>query len=1264
MLARGTVVDRRFEIELEAGSGGFGTVYRALDRQSGQPVALKVLHEARGEAVDAARFSREAQLLAELDHPNIVAYVGEGVTEEGRSFLVMEWLEGETLASRLDHEPLTLGDALFVVRGAASGLAEAHRRGIVHRDLKPSNLLLRDGSVERVMLLDLGIARRAGLSLTRSGQVMGTPRYMSPEQGWGREVGPAADVFALGCVAFECLTGVPAFAAEHPAAALAKVLFEGAPRLASVRADVPEPVAALVDRMLAREPAERLPDGAAVVTALAALPAALEGPAPGARTAPAVFGRDELRLASVVIAEVSSTVDSWLHRELSARASYVELSAGGRAIVATFLHEGPSAVDQAANAVAAARFVLERSSRSKVAVVTGRVRDKERSEGELVARGSALMAALPGAVSLDDITVSLLEGRLRTVVRDGVPIADDEVVLDESRLLLGQPTPCVGREQELSTLEHVFDACVDESSARAVLVTADAGAGKSRIRHELLRRLAAAGKEPLVLSGRADATRQGASFGVLAHALRELFGGADRGAQEERIRARVGRHFTGDEAERVAEFLGELAGVPFAESPRLASARVDTRGMRAQVAGAWVDLLRAECALRPVLLLLEDLHWSDAASLDLVEVALREVVEVPLMVVGFARPELVERRPALWRGRAQELPLQPLGKRACGRLAREVLGAAMSDAEVDRLVEQSAGNALFLEELIRAAHEGKSAHAPATVLAMLQARIGRLEAPLRRVLRAASLFGETFVSAGVLEIHGSAASERDLERWLSLLVREEIVELRRGERALGAPPYRFRHALMREAAYALLTDEDRIVGHRAAAAFLAARGGEPAAVAEHFALAGDTETAATHLETAAAQAYDRGDLETAGHLAKRGLALGATGAARGTMLAVEANLLVRTWDWHTGLQAGEEALRLLAPGSAWWSRAVTAIICFYAYRNDRAAALALAEGFLRSEPSASARLHYVDAVAHVASAMTHIGFTSIGRRGLARIAEVAPDLARYPGVNAFVTLIRCTLLRHTTDDMAAQLRAARTSVAIYAEAGGDPLVAILAQDTLGEVLFRAGQNEEAEVGLRGALATARAISHVYAQSHVSLAFAHGLLVSEQPESDLEAESLALAVLETKGISAGYEAMARHILAQVLARRGERTRAVAEAERAIALSEHTPVRRLQMIATRAALFASPEEARATVETALALLEQIGGEGGYAEAGALLVAADVLFACGEPARAAETLARARRGLLGRAAGFDEPARERFLANVPLHARIVARAAALLD
>jgi serine/threonine protein kinase len=266
------VVDGRFALEREHRRGGMGTVWRARDLQSQRPIALKLLHSSTLEQHE--RFQREALLLAELAHGSIVSYVASGRTAAGVPYLAMEWLEGETLAERLARQPLSLRETLALARVTASGLAVAHRRGIVHRDLKPSNLFLRASSVDDVVLLDLGIARRitSSVALTQAGAVLGTPSYMAPEQAQGRvDIVPAADVFSLGCVLFECLSGAPPFTGHQVLTVLARLLFEETPSLRELRPELPAPLCELIARMLAKPPGQRPADADAVLAGLAGL---------------------------------------------------------------------------------------------------------------------------------------------------------------------------------------------------------------------------------------------------------------------------------------------------------------------------------------------------------------------------------------------------------------------------------------------------------------------------------------------------------------------------------------------------------------------------------------------------------------------------------------------------------------------------------------------------------------------------------------------------------------------------------------------------------------------------------------------------------------------------------------------------------------------------------------------------------------------------------------------------------------------------------
>ena len=196
----GDVVAARFELTRLAATGGMGSVFRARDLLTGEDVALKTIRGC-GDEQQAERFEREAALLAQLEHPAIVRYVAHGRCE-GQHYLVMEWLEGESLSARLWRGPLDHAESVLLGQRVAAALAALHARGIVHRDVKPSNLILCDGEVERVKLVDFGVARsRRARALTTVGAMVGTPGYMAPEQARGeRRIDARADIFALGCV--------------------------------------------------------------------------------------------------------------------------------------------------------------------------------------------------------------------------------------------------------------------------------------------------------------------------------------------------------------------------------------------------------------------------------------------------------------------------------------------------------------------------------------------------------------------------------------------------------------------------------------------------------------------------------------------------------------------------------------------------------------------------------------------------------------------------------------------------------------------------------------------------------------------------------------------------------------------------------------------------------------------------------------------------------------------------------------------------------
>jgi serine/threonine protein kinase len=262
-----------FEISSPLGEGAMGEVYRARDSRLNRDVALKVLPQSvAADAERLARFTREAQVLASLNHPNIGAIYGleEQRGESGQvTALVLELVDGATLADRLLQGAMPLEEALPIARQIADALAAAHEQGIVHRDLKPANIKLRpDGTVK---VLDFGLAKvdRAAGNLaesptltaitTREGVISGTAPYMSPEQARGKQVDKRADVWAFGCVLYELLTGVRAFTGETTTDVLAAVI-NREPDFKALSPATPPRIRRLLTRCLDKDPKRRLRD--------------------------------------------------------------------------------------------------------------------------------------------------------------------------------------------------------------------------------------------------------------------------------------------------------------------------------------------------------------------------------------------------------------------------------------------------------------------------------------------------------------------------------------------------------------------------------------------------------------------------------------------------------------------------------------------------------------------------------------------------------------------------------------------------------------------------------------------------------------------------------------------------------------------------------------------------------------------------------------------------------------------------------------------
>lgn len=269
-----------YRIVERLGEGGMGIVYAAEDTVLGRRVAIKTLTAARNSNDNhfRGRFLREARSISKLSHPHIATIYDYGETVDGQPYIVMELIKGETLSHLMEHEALTIPRIIEIVEQVAEALAEAHRHGIIHRDIKPSNIAINERG--DVKVLDFGLAKEVGLdntdsiarglmnTQTREGVIVGTPMYLSPEQAMGVEVDERSDLFSLGSVLYECITGQPAFGAKNQGEILASVIRDDPPTPSRLNGNIPRELDRIAMKALAKKPDARYQTGAEMIADL------------------------------------------------------------------------------------------------------------------------------------------------------------------------------------------------------------------------------------------------------------------------------------------------------------------------------------------------------------------------------------------------------------------------------------------------------------------------------------------------------------------------------------------------------------------------------------------------------------------------------------------------------------------------------------------------------------------------------------------------------------------------------------------------------------------------------------------------------------------------------------------------------------------------------------------------------------------------------------------------------------------------------------
>lgn len=1266
------VLAGRFQIAEHAGKGASGDVYRALDLHTRRSVAIKVLTARQDESANE-RFSREIQLLGAIDDPHVVKLVASGVDELGRPYLAVEWLEGEDLARRQQRAPLDGHEALEVVRQSAMGLAALHAHGIVHRDIKPSNIFLSwtTRGALHVTLIDLGVARtETSTTITREGMMVGTPSYMSPEQVLGRAgLTAASDLFSLGVVLFELIARERPYRADDVFGLVAKIGLQEPPRVSSIAPGVPDELDTLVATAMAKEPGQRFATAIDLARALEVAPpyALSEARAdaedePTKTTAPLSIASTERRVVTTVFVRIASTMGAsaaWAPFDRIARAAggapYKLLSL---AFVAVF-GEARSTGDEAHRAARAALAIRAELPYSLIAIATGRsIAGASGLAADAIDRGVRLIEAGQGGAPVAPSARIYVDGATARLLGDSFEITEDGgscLVGEHSesaprRTFLGRVTPCVGRDRELSQLESIYDEVARESVARAAIVIGEAGGGKSRVRHELQHRMERHPACPWFLVARGSALGAGSPFGMIGSAMRSFARIQENepiAVQREKLAATV------RDAARspILPLLSRLASVDGAPS----RGAEDGALVSDQLRGAFEAWLRELAFDRPVCIILEDAHHGDAPSIRLVDGALGNLSDQPLFVIALGRPELDQRFPRLWQARDPTLlSLGKLSRRASVELAGSILGARAASAFVDGLVDRAGGNAFFLEELIRAAvtssddAPGTVSDLPDTVLGMVQARLDALGGGSKRVLKAASLFGEAFWPSAVASVLGDSTME--IEGAFRELVSKEVLERRSLSRFHDQEELTFRHAIVRDASYELLTDDDRKTGHGRAAEWLEANGEREAAVlARHFERAGQSARAMVHFERAAEQALVGSDFEGAIENAERALAYGATGSARGRLLLTVAE--ARRWrgELAMSLEAAAYAEEGLEPGSVEWFGAVREQVAAHGRLGHKDRIGTLADRALDQVAMKGAEGAQIAALVPAAVHLLYVG----DRRTAATVATrtetiTSRILGLEPRARARVHQLRGALAQ-SRDEHEIAIREQEAALQQFA-AANDRRASALVSSNLGFALLQLGALERAEEVLRNALV----LSHTLglgtiiplAKQNLGAVLARLGRLEEARHVQLQAVETFAALRDPR-----LEGTSRIHLALLDLACGE----IARAEETIAPVLESKFESL-IVGAHAALSivhlrrgdaqGSLKSARAAAE----LLEQLGAVEEF-DTLARVMLVEATTACGQYKEAAEAARAARARIDERADRIDDPdMRRSFLERTP--------------
>lgn len=891
------------------GEGGMGLVLAAEDAYLERPVALKVMKSEVANMPDAKqRFLREAMSMAQLKSAHVVTVHQVGEIND-TCFIAMELLEGETLESYLLREAPDLKEALRIAKEIAQALRAAHQKGLIHRDIKPENVFL-EGAQRTVKLLDFGLARPqvTNSKLTMTGMIMGTPSYMSPEQAHAKEVDARTDLFSLGCILYQLVTGRKPFDGPTAMSVLISIVEHEPPSPGLIRENVPEALDRLIMSLLAKDPEYRLQSAQDVIAAVIALENEF------------FEGGDKAREQDVEPQKISGNTMLTNRKEAERRQVtllYVtcDMFSGSREFSlldledqSTFLSEFHEACNRVLSGYAGTTvqylqdaiiicFGYPTAYEGMTLLAAGCALSLGEALGQLSTRLlvefglllSPRMSMHSGLCLVESKTSPLTQGSTyctiigeprRVTLEISAKAQPGQIIIsDTSRALLKDRFQCIPLGNRLFELKGESSLRLDTVSEKAVLSTGrdleralildrwqhaleergqiillsgEAGLGKSYLLTSVKTKIQEETPGVCLIELFSAPHCQNSTLHPIIKFFEEILGITRHDSQSQR-QTKLVEHLK-QLGITDSSKIGVLAKLLHIKSTsKYPSLSLSPSREREEIFEAILLWLNAYKEKKPLLLTIEDLHWLDDSTLELVNRLIDENnLEQRMMVILTYRPEFRHNWPGL--NTATSVSLNRLTKQESRRLVQEKAGQALSEDIVSLICERAGGVPLFIEEFTRmftgidrldTSSGSLDLPIPNTVHELVIARLDKMTGS-KTLAQTAAAIGRSFKFDLLKSI--SQLDEASLKRELGTLIQNDLLQIK------GEPPqavYTFKHLLYQDALYNTLTKSKRQNLHRQIAEALVARNDDDSdkraeVLAFHFAEAGLIEASIKH----------------------------------------------------------------------------------------------------------------------------------------------------------------------------------------------------------------------------------------------------------------------------------------------------------------------------------------------------------------------------------------------------------------------------------